>query len=57
MKFFKHIEILIRMFIAMVTLIMCVPVVLVGFIVAGVINAFQTGMNLDDKLCDWITKD
>ena len=57
MKFFKKVELLIRMFAAMVTIIMSVPVILAGFIVAGTIDAFQTGMNLDEKLCDWITKD
>ena len=57
MKFFKNVELLIRMVAAMVILIVGIPMFLVGFIVAGTIDAFQAGMNLDGKLCDWITKD
>lgn len=57
MKFFKHVEILIRMFIAIVLLITYVPMFLVGFIVAEIIDAFQAGIDVSNKLCNWITKD
>lgn len=56
MKFFKNVKLLIKIVIIMVWVVMHIPVVLAGFIIAEIIDAFQAGMDKSEKFCDWMVE-